>query len=323
MAAIEPGNEPAEGEEHTEFASAREAAAYAREHNSLPDYVEDPAEPLVEPAAPAVDTDNFDDIVPPEGEPEVVAPAASPVAAPAADPYAEFGGRQAVEDGVTIARALTTADGVRAIAAQSLQAMGYTPEQVTAFLQSPDGRAQVDAAVTPADPWAEIGDEDVVDGATVKQMLRTAVDEIKNTITSTQAEATRPLQEQIQQDRARVAKQAVDSTLADVLTLPANPAEITDVQRSQVQDVLAFAGRYIEAGNWDPNHVANAVRRGAADMQARDQARFQAYIKDKRAAKAAQPANIGGGSPAGGADVEEPKSAKEAAAMRKALGLFQ
>lgn len=329
-----------EGLEH-EPTSAADAGRLIREMGA-PEIIETPDEPAAHLPAPGTN-DNFDDVFPdptqqiPQGEvpagtkPPAAEPASATPAPPAGtpapeaapvDPYAEFGGRQYVQDATVVAQALQTESGVRALVAQGLQALGKSPEEVAAFMQAAQAAPQ-----EAVDPWSDIADDDVVTGAELKQMLgdlgKSITEGITGQLTQAQQQAVLPLQQQIQQDRQRVATAAVDGALAEAIPSLKEwqpGTQLDDVTQGKISDIQAAATRYLDPNDWDPNHIAAAIRRGAADVEARDQARFRAYVADKRATRANQPANIGGGAP-GGTEVQEPRNTKEAIAMRKAMGI--
>lgn len=267
--------------------------------------------------------DEFSDIVPPgpAAPPAEDAPPATDDTGGAVDPYAEFGGREYVQDAVSISGALRTENGVRTIVAQGLQALGYDPAQVRAFLDAKEAAAPTAAAPAAAPVGLpDIEDDDVVTGSDMKRLLQWQSEQLAGQFKTAQEEATKPLALQLQEERQRQATHIVDSTLSELLGI--KDGTPTEDQKRDIGFIQQAAGQYIDSSSWDPSHIRNAIIRGHADVQAETERRVQAYITAKRAQAQGAPANIGGASPAGGEEQAEPKNMKEAIAMRKALGVF-
>lgn len=280
------------------------------------DHQVDP-EPTPEPVATG---DEFADVVPEPGtETEVPAESGAPVTEPVVtdDPFLAYGGKQVVEDAVTIAQGLRTETGVRAIVAQGLNALGYSADQVKAFFEA-QGQTPP-APDAPAGPLDGIADDDVITAADARKMIEQAVNATAERVLGESAKGQNALAEQLQNDRARVAQETVDSTLTQLLDIKDGKPD--ESQLEQIALIQRAAGAYLSADDWNPQNVRNALIRGKADVDTMIERQTQAYIARKRAARASQPANIAGGT-AGGEEVKEPQNLKEARARAKAEGFF-
>jgi hypothetical protein len=257
-----------------------------------------------------------------ETEPQQAAPATTPVAPPAAtdDPFSAYGGKDEVEAALAVAQGLRTESGVRLMVAQGLAALGKDPEQVRLFMEGKLTAAQeaalVQEAAAPADPLAEISDDDVVTGAELKAFVQRAAEQA-----AAQAlEAVKPIQDQVQHDRDARQRQVVDSTLVELLGENGDPATI---DTTRAQDVLDGALKYLDEGTfYDPTAIRNALVRANADVEARDEARYQAYLNRKKVVADQLPPIVGGGTPPGGEEVPEPQNMAEARERLKREGFF-
>jgi hypothetical protein len=263
------------------------------------------------------------------GEPTAV-PAAAEVApaAPhsdAVDPFAEFGGRAAVEQALAVQRGLGTVDGAKYIAGQALVALGKSPEAVQAFM---DGTLTAEQAIaTPttepvaSDPFADLGDDDVIDGATAKTLLAQVRAEAVEAAKAAALEATKPLTDQANEQAQQRVFQARDAAVIELLAPIGDDGQkdITQITQQQVDDLFASAGAYIDPDNWDPQHVVSALRRGHADQQARAQRAYEAYVAGKREHANGAPTGIGGGQSSGSDPVPEPANTKGAAQQAREL----
>lgn len=307
MTTTEPTSEPQ---------SVAEAIALRQETVGIPEFVDaDTDDREIDPAeAPPVL----------EGE-EPQAPASAPAepAAPAeVDPYAEYGGKDEVSNAVVIARALRTERGTRLLIAQGLEALGYTPEQVTAALAggAVAGAPGEAAPAAPASPLDSINDEDVVTGAELKTVVSAAVQQAVEQMQAAVQAGTDPVRAAFEADRGARTGALVDSVIVELLGEGGDPAT---VDKSIAGDVIRAAEAYIEQDNWDPIHIRTAIVRGHADVTAELNRRFEAYQAKKKAAKDGTPTPIGGGLPAGSEPAPEPKDLNEARAIAKAAGFFR
>jgi hypothetical protein len=244
-----------------------------------------------------------------------------------ADPYAEYGGREHVANAWQVAEALKTELGVRTMIQQGLLALGYSADQIKAALGDRAG-APVAPAAAPADPYADLSDDDIVTGAQLKQYLaqqsQAATAAQQAAIEAAQQAAAAqvdPIKAQFEAQRNAAIIQRNDATLTELLGPPPADAVQAGDYQAMAQGVLAAASRYIQPDNWDPAHIRAAIVQGHADVVARQEAQFQAYLGKKREAKRAAPANIGGQS-AGEAPAKEPQTMKEARELARSSGIF-
>lgn len=249
-------------------------------------------------------------------------PAAAPAAPPAAsdDPFAAYGGKDEVEAALAVAQGLRTEAGVRLMVAQGLAALGKDPEQVRLFMEGKLSAAQeaalVQEATAPADPLAEIGDDDVITGQELRAYVQRAVEQA----TAQALEAVKPIQDQVQNDRQARQRQVTDATLIELLAENGDPATI---DATRAQDVLDGALKYLtEETFYDPTAIRNALVRANADVEARDEARYQAYLNRKKAVADQLPPVVGGGTPPGGEELPEPQNMEEARDRLRREGFF-
>lgn len=299
--------------------NVRDAISQRVETVGVPEFVTEPAveaEPIVDP-----ETADLTSIAAP------ITPTTEATPTTATDPFADFGGREAVQEAVVIRDALATEQGVRALVAQGLHALGHSPEAVEAFLKNQgatpaQAAAATAEAVAAADPLAGVSDDDVVTGAELKAFTQRAVEQAVAQVSATLTETTRPLQEQLQVQRQERAQTAVDGVLTELLgPVPSDAAEL-ETYRTLAQATLTAAGAFIQQDNWDPQHIRDAVTRGHAVMAAQTEAAIQARLLAKKTAAAKLPTNIGGRT-AGSEEVPEPKNLAEARAAARASGLFK
>lgn len=246
--------------------------------------------------------------------------------APAAgtpDPYAEFGGVEAVRNAHAVAEALRTETGVRLLIAQGLEALGHSPDQIRRALAREEAAGNLPTAepAVPADPYANLDDDDVVDGATFKAALARATQDAAAQAAAAVRAQVEPLAAQQLQQQVAAQNARNDATLAEVLgPVPTDPAELAAYQTT-VTSILQAAGQYITPDTWDPTAIRSAIVTAHAAYEAAEEAKFQRFLQNKRKARQAAPANIGGHSP-GEAPEPEPKTMAEASAMARKSGLF-
>lgn len=297
--------------------NVREAIA-ARVAGGVPEIITTPDE-VVEPA----ETDALDEFAAPAAP--VEAPAID-AAAGAVDPFAAYGGKEAVDNAIAISEALRTESGARLIAAQTLHALGYDPDAIRAALEvkgaSPAQAAEATAAVTEDDPLASLADDDMVTAADVRALVQRATEQTAAQVKAQLEAATQPLATQIEVERQARATSVTDGTLVELLGEP--PTDQAELRNWQVnaQAVLEQAMIGFDQNQWDPAYIRQAVLRGHAAWQANEDRKLAAYVATKRAQRDAAPSHIGGAPiPSNEETPKEPRSVKEAIAMRKASGL--
>jgi hypothetical protein len=250
------------------------------------------------------------------------APAATePPVAPIEDPYAEWGGREVVEDAVNVANALRTETGVRTVIAQGLQALGYSPAQIQAALAG--GPAAVEAAVEaaaptgPADPLEGYADDDVVNVSDVRKLVEAQVAAATAAVTAQVEQQLTPLQQQVIEQQTTRAQNAVDSTIFELLQVDGQ------VDPALATEVLRYANQHItDATRYDPEAIRNAIISGKAEAEAAIEAAHAAYLRGKAAVKATLPTPVVAASPGAEAPAE-PQSIEEASAEMRKRGWFK
>lgn len=298
----------------------------------------DPSEFFADTAEPeAIETPAVPSATPPaggaEGVPPTPAATGTPAPAPVAlSPWTDEHGNAVdsaeVQAALTVARGLRTPEGVRLMVARGLEAMNKDPRAIQAFLNGEITQQQAEAAPAappePVDPLAafDLTDDDVIDGAQLRKVLAAVTQQATEQAQAAAAAALQPLAERQQAEQANRAKDAVDSTLIQLLGENGDAATV-DVDTANL--VLDRAKAYIDPNNWDPQHIRDAVLRGHADLVAQLDRAQTARLA--RLAQTAQntPSSIGTGTPPGGETPAEPVSFEEAMAQARVghADLFQ
>ena len=304
-----------------EVASAR--AAFLAEP---PEFVSD--EPVVDDAAQAAADEaaalDEQTIPPVEGSP------VEPVAAPAPgtpDPFAQYGGAEAVANAHAVQEALKTEQGVRALVANGLIALGYTVEQVREALDAAATGTPAPAG-TPAPPAADaftgLDDDDVVTVGSIRTQLDAIRAEAAAAAQAQTQQTVKPLQDVIAEQQASTVRQFTDAALLEVLgPYPAPGTPERAAYDGQVQDILARGAAYYDATAWNnPEHLRSVVQRASAEIHAENERRYQAYLTTKRTARDNAPPNIGGGA-GGEGPLPEAKSLGDARKQLTDSGFFK
>jgi DNA-binding transcriptional MerR regulator len=235
-----------------------------------------------------------------------------------ADPYAEFGGRQAVEQSHQVMEALRTEAGVRAMIAQGLTALGYTPAQIKAFVEqnaagAPESTPGAPAA--PVDPLAQIADDDLITGADLKGIVGQLVQQTLAQSQQLVQEQVDPVRAQFEQRQQAEAQQVANSTYVELLgPVPDQATDQAgfDSWMARARAVQNQARQFVAEDNWNPADIRAGLIRGHALYEAEQEEAFKAYARAKKADRAGQPTNIRGGAPQGGEPAPEPKNTAEA-----------
>lgn len=309
--------------------TAAEIAAARQEFLNNPPPILDPDEPVAPPEPTAADDEGalLDDLTKPPAAPEG-APAGAPAPAPAPsgtpDPYAAFGGEEAVRRAHEVQEAMRSEQGVRALVANGLVALGYSPDQIRAALAAEAPVAPAPAAAPAApDPFADLDDEDVVTVAQTRQLIEHAVKQATEAAVAASGEQQQPLAEVIRAQQQATVRSTTDAALIGVLgPLPENEAEAA-AYRANVDAILERGAKYYDPNQWaNPAHIQETVVKANAELNAEQEARFQAYLVKKKAARDAQPVNTGGGA-GGEGPLPEPKSLGEARKQLREARFFE
>lgn len=324
--------EPTEGEAQSaaEVADARRAFL-----SEPPEFINNDPEPEPDPAAQAAadEAAAIEELSKPPAAPEggSAATATPPPPAPAStgtlDPYAEFGGEQAVRTAHEVQQALRTQEGVRALVANGLTALGYSVDQIRAALDgaaAPAGEAAPPAA--PADPFAGLDDDEVVDVKTMRQYAQTLAAQAADAAVKQALGQVEPqvksVQDAIAEQRQTAVRTWTDSALIEVLGTPPENPEEGKVYKSTVDATVQRAGAYYDPSRSnDPAHIRACIQQAHADLEQESEARLQAYIATKKRARDAQPVNVGGGAGAEG-PLPEPQNMAQAREQARKTGFF-
>lgn len=207
----------------------------------------------------------------------------------APDPYADFGGRQTVEQAMALHKATQSQDGLMRLFFEAGKAQGLSYSQMEALFgqAGPADEPQV----------AQYADDDLLTYAQARELL--------------QREALQPFQ----QFQAQQAEEAARAIVASTRT------ELGIQDDATWNAVLQLGDRYL-GDDLSPAAVRAAVQRGHADFVALVKTNATAYAQEKAQARRAVPKAPSGGSMATPAPEAEPKSVEEAIARarRKLLG---
>lgn len=311
-----------------------EVAQSRQDFLSNPPEILDPSEaPPVDEAAQAAaeEAEAFEELSQSSAPEGATTPTPAPAPTPTADPYRDFGGEEQVRLAWQVQEALRTEQGVRALVANGLQALGYDPAQITAALQS-EGLQQAlpnqpEAPAAAADQLAGLDDDDVVDVKTVRAYAQTVAEQAAQKAV---AEALGQVQPQVQSVQEAILEQQqaqlrsyTDTALIEVLGQPPADEEERKVFASNVDATVARASVYYnpQLAN-DANHVRSCIAQAHADLEAEAEQRVKAYIAGKKRARDAQPVNVGGGAGAEG-PLAEPRNMTEARDQARKSGFFQ
>lgn len=239
-----------------------------------------------------------------------------------------------------VAEALRTEQGIKGMVGQGLIALGYSPEEIQAFVAAHTGGPNLGAqaqqpGATPAppepvvDPFAGIDDGEIVTGADLKAALATIRDEAaRNAVAATQA-AVQPLDETVRQQQAAqeqresaYIQQVATATYHELLGPPPVDAESLKRYNAQAARVNQLAEGLVVPGSRDPGEIRRALIAGHAAFVDEMETAFRGYAAGKKQAAADLPTNIGGGGTPGGEPVKEPVDLKDARKQAKAAGFF-
>lgn len=190
---------------------------------------------------------------------------------------------------VELTKRLQTDDGVIQMFIETGQALGLGFAQLEAmFKESDEATATAAAETGPAD-------DDVLTWAEARALL--------------QKEVLEPQQRAAEQAALASARSTIDATFTDL--------GVTD--ETDRQAILALGQSHIQDGDFDPEHVRAAVRKGYELLEVRKTAAKEAYLAEKLAAGEGVPTNTGAaGAPGGQEPPPAPKDMDEAKARARA-----
>ncbi len=220
----------------------------------------------------------------PVGTPQVVEPVEEAVdwtnaeqqtrAAEALARVEKYGSPEEVEQAIAIRKALQTEEGITALFEKAGAALGIPAEKLAALFGA-------------GEPLVEAEDEDrVLTYREFKEQMEKQV--------------TAPLA----QREAAAQQAAATATVNGIL------GELGVTDDAEVRAVLAAGQKFIADGDFDPEHIKTAVRKGYAEYERAAKARFVKYVADKVKDGKELPGSIGAGSP-GGVTLTEPQTVEE------------
>jgi len=238
-----------------------------------------------------------------------------------------------------VAEALRTEQGIKGMVGQGLVALGYSPEEIQAFVAAHNGQTPVGAPATqpgatpeapaPVDPFADLEDGEVVSGADLKRAYALLRDQAAQAAAAATQAATQPLEATIAQQQAAleareqaVINQVATSTYHELLGQPPTEPEANRRYMAQAARVQQLADSVVVQGSRDPGEIRRALIAGHAMFVDEMETAFRGYAAGKKQAAADLPTNIGGGSAPGGEPVKEPVDLKDARRQAKAAGFF-
>jgi hypothetical protein len=310
--------------DENELQTADEIAAARREFLSEPPpVISNEPEPVVDDAS--LEGEVLDDLTKPPAAPEGAQPAPAPAPAPTGtpDPYAAFGGEEQVRLAHQVQEALRTEQGVRALVANGLSALGYEPEQIRQALEGAQAPAPSPApAAAPASPLEGLEDDDVVTVGSMKSVIADAIKQAVEAATGQSKDVIAPVQDVVQQQQQLLVRTNTDAAVIEALgQVPTDETEAA-AYRKQVDAIVARASAYYDPTKWaDAGHIRQAVQRANAELNAESEERFQAYLRQKKQVRDSQPPHVAGGA-GGEGPLPEPKSLAEARKQARDSGFF-
>lgn len=222
------------------------------------------------------------------------------------DPFAQYGGKQYVDDAYAVAQAINDPKQLPAVVANGLISLGYTPEQAYAAVLHQGAtpaaaQAAVEQAQPEADPFDAMNDDDVL------------------TVADARAQFERMLEKRFDSEREQAAGQAAHqqrTAAADAAVTNALEAKGLKPGAKNTVAVITLAQQYVSPDEWDPQRLAQAVNQGYAQWQSIIEEERKNYLGEKAATAEAQPSHLGGSSPAGESQ-PEPQSVEEAIARAR------
>lgn len=315
-------DDPTEGE----VQSAADIEAARQAFLGAPPPILDPSETTEVSAGSDEEQAAIDELLtkPPAGQ-EGAAPAAAPAPAPAPTGtppeqivvgHDQFGNpiivsREQAYSAWQVQEALRTEQGVRALVANGLQALGYSVDQVRQALEGyePEGEP---------DPFAELDDDEPITVAQARALAEQAAARAAGQV----ADPLTEVQQAIAQQQTMAVRSVTDAAVIKALgPIPTDPEQEL-AYRQRVDQIVAHGAQYYDPNRWnDPAHIEAAVNRAVAELNAADEARFQAYLATKRSARTSSPPNIAGGAGTDG-PLPEPKTMAEATKQAREAGFF-
>jgi len=196
------------------------------------------------------------------------------------DPFAEYGGVEAVRQRQAAVEAWGTEEGLTVAAVEALRGLGFERDVIESLFNW--------EAEEEPDPLADVPDDEPL---TKEQMRAWMEREIERRV--------RPVEESFEESQER--QRFEQATHAAVGALQALGVQ----DDATKQGVITLAQAYIAPDEWDPEVIANAVRRGHADWNSIVQAEAEKYLLAKQGVRDSLPRNIGGHSQSPG-EVTQP-----------------
>jgi hypothetical protein len=235
----------------------------------------------------------------------------------------QFGGEEQVRLAHQVQEALRTEQGVRALVANGLSALGYEPEQIRQALEGAQAPAPSPApAAAPASPLEGLEDDDVVTVGSMKSVIADAIKQAVEAATGQSKDVIAPVQDVVQQQQQLLVRTNTDAAVIEALgQVPTDETEAA-AYRKQVDAIVARASAYYDPTKWaDAGHIRQAVQRANAELNAESEERFQAYLRQKKQVRDSQPPHVAGGA-GGEGPLPEPKSLAEARKQARDSGFF-
>lgn len=194
-----------------------------------------------------------------------------------------FGGKDEVEKAVKVLRDLGTEEGTIKFFIEAGQNLGLNFKQMEALFEESDALTTAEAEAT-AEATAP-KDDDLMTYAEAKRLL--------------QSEVLEPQRQAEEQRILAVAQATVQGALQDV-------------PKEDHAAVLALGQSHIADGDFDPEHIRAAVRKGNEEFQAAKQRDREAYLAEKLKDLETVPASTGAAGAPGGEAPPPPANWEEA-----------
>lgn len=207
----------------------------------------------------------------------------------AAEKLTEFGGEDALGEAERLRTQLGTDEGVVAMFIESGRALGLGVDKLEGLFGEAEKIVEKHQEQNP--------DEKPLTKAEITALLQETV--------------LAPMQQQAAAQAQATARATIDTTVRGLGMDPKADAKDVDL-------VLRLSDKYVAENDMNPDHIAEAIRKGFDEFGELSEERKAKYVKDKRETKAKVPSSTAAATGAGATDLPEPKNVKEAAKRARA-----
>jgi hypothetical protein len=231
------------------------------------------------------------------------------------DPFAEWGGRDTVQQAMDLVRNLGTEDGRVAAAVEAMIQMGFDQGYIEDVfsgrgLEQPEYEpSPEDDAQQIADFFGSLGDDDVLTGNQIKDLFTRFGSLVDEHVRELLEDRVAPVESDFETQRAEEQQARVNAHVQSEMAR-------LGITQDEAQQVFNEAQKYLSPTDMDLGHITAAMTRGKADFDALMERRATEYLSRKGAQRDSLPSNIGGHSNTGGGEAPpEPRNLKDAFAQ--------